>query len=345
MTRLLTTADLNRTVLARQMLLERSALPLHRVVERMAGVQAQYAPSAYIGLWSRAAGFHRELLTSALERRSIVQATVMRGTIHLVSRADYWPLTEASRPARQDSWIRTWGGNLDLAKIVGLAGELESLLADGPMKRREIVETLAITSEIWNGVVNWVDLVRVPPSGTWDSRRADLYGLASWWVGQSGSDSASGRDLLVRRYLSGFGPASRQDISAFTMLPLSQVDQILDRLRTRRFITEAGDELLDVPGAPIVEGDVGAPVRFIGHWDAILLIHCRRADVLPEEHRTRIFHTKAPQSFATYLVDGRVRGTWRERDGQVELDEFEPIPRRFRSELAEERRQLEALLR
>ncbi|HET9260155.1 MAG TPA: crosslink repair DNA glycosylase YcaQ family protein, partial [Acidimicrobiia bacterium] len=89
----------------------------------------------------------------------------------------------------------------------------------------------------------------------------------------------------------------------------------------------------------------GAPVRFIGHWDAILLIHCRRADVLPEEHRTRIFHTKAPQSFATYLVDGRVRGTWRERDGQVELDEFEPIPRRFKSELAEERRQLEALLR
>ncbi|MFZ0015031.1 MAG: winged helix DNA-binding domain-containing protein [Acidimicrobiia bacterium] len=345
MTRDLSPTDLNRTVLARQLLLDRSALPLHRVVERMAGVQAQYAPSAYIGLWSRVTGFQRRDLTSALERRAVVQATVMRGTIHLVSRSDFWPLTEASRIPRRNAWDRTFGRTHDVGKIMALASEVEAFLADGPRKRRDIIDALGIDSEIWNGVVNWVDLVRIPPSGTWEARRADLYGLAESWVGGNDTLPAVGRDLLVRRYLSGFGPASRGDIQAFTLLTLDDIDGSLSRLRTRRRTTRQGHELIDLSGAPIVTGDAAAPVRFIGNWDALLLVHARRAGILPEEHRTRIFHTKTPHSFATFIVDGRVRGTWREEDGRVVLDRFQPVPRRFERALTEERRRLEDFLR
>ena len=343
--RRLTSSDLNRTVLTRQMLLKRARSPLPRIVERMAGVQAQYVPSAYIGLWSRVADFARSDLTSALQRRLLIQATVMRGTIHLVSRVEFWPLVEASRAARQDGWVRAWGARQDVVEIQRLAREVENLLADGQKKRKEILDELGIDSETWNGIVNWVDLVRVPPSGTWESRRADLYGLASAWVGPNESDLRTGRDLLVRRYLTGFGPATRQDIQAFTMMSLAAIDETLGRLRTRRFASENGDELWDVPGAPVAAGDAPAPARFIGNWDAILLVHCRRAEVLPEEHRPLIFHVRAPQSFATFLVDGKVRGTWREEGGKVELDRFEPIPRRFSRDLAEEKRRLEAFLR
>src|SRR3712207_9590825 len=66
----------------------RSGLP--RALERVAGLQAQYAPSMYVGLWSRVEGFARDALTRALERRTVIQGTLMRVTIHLVSRADYW---------------------------------------------------------------------------------------------------------------------------------------------------------------------------------------------------------------------------------------------------------------
>jgi hypothetical protein len=93
--RILTQRELNRAVLARQLLLERARLPLPRAVERMGGIQAQYAPSAYIALWSRLDGFEREQLTHALERRSLVQATVLRGTIHIVSRREFWPWRSA----------------------------------------------------------------------------------------------------------------------------------------------------------------------------------------------------------------------------------------------------------
>ncbi len=84
--RVLTQRELNRAVLARQLLLERARLPIPRALERVAGLQTQYAPSGYVGLWTRLESFARDDLTKALDRRSVVQATLMRTTIHLVLR-------------------------------------------------------------------------------------------------------------------------------------------------------------------------------------------------------------------------------------------------------------------
>jgi hypothetical protein len=63
-------------------------------------------------------------------------------------------------------------------------------------------------------------------------------------------------------------------------------------------------------------------VRFLPTWDAVLLAHARRALILPEAHRPRIFNTKMPQSIGTFLVDGAVAGTWRP-DGTI--DAFEDL--------------------
>src|SRR4029453_7463673 len=104
--RVVTRDELNRALLARQLLLERRRLPLPRAVEQVGGLQTQYAPSGYIGLWSRVAGFERDALTRALERRSLVQATLMRNTIHVVSRSDFCALVLAVRSERM-AWSRS----------------------------------------------------------------------------------------------------------------------------------------------------------------------------------------------------------------------------------------------
>src|SRR5438132_6051459 len=102
--RVLSQRELNRALLARQLLLERSSLPLARALERMGGLQMKYAPSGYIGLWTRLEAFERVALTRALERRTVVQGTLMRVTIHLVSARDFPLFAAGVRQARREWW-------------------------------------------------------------------------------------------------------------------------------------------------------------------------------------------------------------------------------------------------
>jgi hypothetical protein len=328
-------------VLARQGLLGRASVPIPRMLERMAGLQAQYAPSMYIGLWSRLEGFERDALTRALERRGVIQGTLMRSTIHLVSAADYWPLAVAVRGARRAHWLRTGRREVGEAEIEAAADRLREALASGAtLRRKELDELLGKPAARGAGL--WLDLVRAPPSGTWERRRADLYALAEDWLPPVAIGEEDAVEHLVRRYLGGFGPATRNDVASFTGLPMGALAPVLDRIELRRFRSEDDQTLLDLPGAPLPDPATPAPVRFLPTFDASLLVHARRTGVLPEAHRPRIFHTKAPQSFPTFLVDGAVAGTWRYERGAVELEPFERIDAAARRELAAEAERLAA---
>lgn len=149
---------------------------------------------------------------------------------------------------------------------------------------------------------------------------------------------------LVRRYLAGFGPASRADIAAWSGVPAAQLDPALERLPLRRLRDEQGGEILDLQRAPLPDASTSAPVRFLPTWDAVLLVHARRARVLPEEYRPLVFDITNPASVPTFPVDGRVAGTWRHEGGRLRLQPFEPIPRAHRHELDPEARRLRAFL-
>jgi Winged helix DNA-binding domain len=338
--RVLTQRELNRALLARQLLLERARLPLPRAVERMGGIQAQYAPSSYVGLWSRLEGFERDALTRALEARTLVQATAMRNTIHVLSREDYWPLVLAIREERL-AWSRRVQ-KPDERELERAAARLREFLAPGPRRQAEIVDALG--REVWRpGIGIRVDLVRVPPSGTWERRRADLFGLAEQWVGPEPElDHEQAARHLVRRYLGAFGPALRTDIADWAGMRVGTLERALDRMRLRRFRDEQGRELLDLPSARLPDPETPAPPRLLPVWDATLLVHARRTGILPEEYRPRIFNTRTPHSFNTFLLDGAVAGTWRHENGRIALEPFGRIPRAARAELEEEAERLAA---
>jgi Winged helix DNA-binding domain len=337
--RVLTQRELNRALLARQLLLERRRMSIPKALERIAGIQAQYAPAIYVGLWSRLEGLERDAVTRALERRSAIQATMMRATIHVVSKADYWPLTAAIRRPRLAWWERVHP-NADPREMRAAARKLRRFLADGPRKRKEVEEHLGRDKAL--GIGAYVDLVRVPPSGTWEQRRADLHGLAEDWVGPDTADEDDGLELLIRRYLGGFGPANPIDIADFGGVPIKAVRRTLERMPLRRFQDEDGKELVDLPRAPLPDPDTPAPPRFLPVWDATLLVHARRTQILPEEHRSKVFHVKTPHSVNTFLLDGQVAGTWRFENGKIELDAFDGIPRKHRRALDDEARRLAA---
>jgi hypothetical protein len=337
--RVLSRRDLNRTLLARQLLLERAKLPIPEAVEQIAGLQTQYAPSGYVGLWTRLAGFERDALTRALEDRSVVQATLMRVTIHIVSAREFWRYAAGVRQARRTAVLRASGLARNEEAMVDAAGRMRVELQAGPKTVKELgplatgfVGTLGL----------WVDLVRVPPSGTWERRRADRLGLAHDWIAAEDVSEAEGLAHLVRAYLRGFGPASWRDIASWAGISVTDAKRGGAALDLARYWDEAGRELVDLAGAAIADRDVPAPVRFLPHWDANLLVHARRTDLLPEVFRPRVFSIRNPFSVGAYLVDGVVAGAWSVRDGRIELDPFEPLNAKDRRAVETEREALEA---
>jgi hypothetical protein len=334
--RVLTQRELNRALLARQLLLERVDQPIPTVLERICGIQNQYAPNAYIRLWSTIRDFRRHDLTRAYEKGSVLQGTLMRGTIHTVSAADYRLFAAAIRRPLQ-AWARRAYRAEDPDRDA-LVARVRDALRGRAVGRPELMELRQGASpSAWGTIDTDVELLRVPPSGTWDRRRAHTFGLAADVLGDSEPpDSEAALEHLIRRYLGGFGPASPNDIAAFTGIPATDLKPALARMALRHFVDERGKELLDVEDGPLPPSDAPAPVRFLPTWDATLLVHARRTGILDEAYRKIIFSTKIPPSFPTFLVDGRVAGTWKHADGRIVVDEFEPISKSARRELDDE---------
>jgi hypothetical protein len=333
----LTQRALNRALLAGQLLLERSSLGIAEAVEQVGGLQMQYAPSGYVGLLTRLSGFARDDLTRALLDRSVVQATLMRTTIHLASARESWLYAAAIRESRR-AWLRRTDRSLDEAAVSALVADLRAALADGPRDARELGD---LGSGFLGRLGVWVDLVRVPPSGTWERRRADRLAFADAWLGPDDATEEAGLAHLVRAYLGGFGPAPWRDIASWAGISVADAKRGGAELDLVRSEDGQGRELLDIRGAPLPDPDTPAPARFLPHWDADLLVHARRTGVLPEEHRPRVFSSRNPFSMGTYLVDGRVVGGWSVRDGRVVLEPFEAVSARDRDAIETEREALE----
>jgi hypothetical protein len=320
---------LNRTLLARQHLLERAIADPIAVMESMGGIQMQYAPAGYIGLWSRTRDFTRPMLTQALEERRAIQGTMLRATIHTVSVADYWPMMAGVRRVNREWYARAQAREIGSTDMPAVAIAIREELSDGPLRMAELTRRIVARgfperATAW--AATWVDMVRVPPSGTWERRRADLYALADRWLPSTrevGEDE--GIRHLIGRYLGAFGPAPLADIANWMGLTAGQMRHVAEAMDLRYYRDEHGRALVDLADGRLADDDTPAPPRFLPVWDATLLVHARRTGILPEVHRSRIFNTKTPHSVNTMLVDGQVAGSWRYEDGEIRLDPFAPL--------------------
>ena len=156
------------------------------------------------------------------------------------------------------------------------------------------------------------------------------------------SSEAEAMIETVRSYLRGFGPATKAEIADWIGVPPTPVEAALKRIELRRFQGPDGQELVDLPRAPLPDPETPAPVRFLPVWDSTLLAHARRTQILPDEHRSKVFSTKTPQSVATFAVNGAVAGTWPYEKGRVRTEPFGRLDAATRRELAAEAERLTA---
>jgi hypothetical protein len=331
--RVLTLVELNRATLARQLLLERRRIGAVRAVERLAGMQAQWPPSPYIGLWSRSVRFRPDSLELAVRAGEIIKPTLMRGTLHLVSTRDYPMLYAALRD------MPTWYGDSHLAVALRHVDAVRSLAPITHNEGLAYLERAGIEDDVdrrrtFHAVRRRAHLLHTPDSALWRGRPQGLFYAQA--VPES-IDVVPARTELVRRYLGAFGPGSRADIASWSGLRVADVAGAIDALEPlRRFRAESGRELLDLPRAPLPPAETPAPVRFLPKWDNTLFAHADRARVLPDELRKAVVAADGDVT-QVFLVGGFAAGSWSyDKRGKVTTVPFAPLPRAARRAVDDE---------
>jgi Winged helix DNA-binding domain len=314
---------LGRATLERQLLLRRWDLPVAEAVERLGGLNAQDPEPPYLALWARLAGFEHDTLTRVLNDRGVVRSTLLRGTQHLVAAADclaWRPLLQPLLDRIQRSGFGRATAGVDLEQLAAAA---RWLLTEQPLTRPELGRLLA---RRWPdrepGALAWsaqylLPLVHPPPSGTWGRHGPTPYVLAESWLGRP-LPAAPSPEGMVERYLAAFGPASVNDLQAWS--GLTRLREPVERLGAalRPFRDEHGRQLYDLPDAPRPDPDTPAPPRLLPAFDNLLLAHADRSRVMTDEHRRRVSYGAVVEP--SVLVDGRVVAVWRtlrEHDGAV----------------------------
>jgi hypothetical protein len=338
--RVLTLRELNRAVLARQLLLERKRLSPVAVIERLVGMQAQWPPAPYVGIWTRTTGFKRRTLERELAKGTVLKATVMRQTLHLVTPSDY-ALVRAAMSENNFPW------ETPIAKQ--LAPVVRKLAAGGPVVSADAIAHLEKhhrTSGIsarraWQAARMRAHLVHHHETALWHARPVGRFVLLDE---PEPLVPLEARAEMIRRYLAAFGPSSLRDIGQWSMIHMPELKASLAELEPlRRFRDEQGRELYDVPRAPLPDPDMPAPVRFLPKWDNVLLAWADRTRILPEPYRKKVIRMNGDVA-QTFLVDGFVAGTWEADGGRVVTKPFSKLPRLAQRELKEESERLEAFL-
>ena len=336
---------LNRAFLARQMLLEREKTTAVAAVERLVGMQAQVARPPFVGLWTRLLDFRRNELVDALHARSLVRATSLRATLHLMSAADYAAMRGALQPMLtrgMQSVLRDRSLGLDVEKLDAEARKFFTrspatfdALRDHLKKKFPTVDERAMGYT----VRTHVPLVQVPTDAQWGFPAAADFALADRWLSKKISTRPTSPEAIVLRYLAAFGPATPSDAQAWS--GMGGLREVFESLRPSlvTFQDERKRELFDLPNAPRPGADADAPLRFIPDFDNLVLSHDDRSRIMANEHRSRVT-LKNLQVRATFLVDGVVAGTWKSerkrKTAVLVIEPFGAIPKRTRTALEEE---------
>jgi hypothetical protein len=346
--RVLTDRELNRALLARQFLLKRAALSPATAVERLAGLQAQWAPAPYVGLWSRLAKFSIADLEHALAARTVVKATLMRGTLHLVSATDYPAFSVATTRARPERWAPATRRLAD-ADTIHRATIKYARTARTREALAVFLETQGVAPDLARPMLWWLIashgwLVHVPPSGRWAHRlTGDLIAADAWIRSARQPELEAALRVTVQRHLGAFGPATVDDISSWSSIRTPAIRAALEALGpgVRTFTDPRGRTLYDLNGAPLPGADTPAPVRFLPKWDSVLLAYAppERVRILTEAHRKTVIGKNGDVA-QTILVDGMVAGTWsvisKTREATVAVTPFGRVAKADRVALLEE---------
>src|SRR5258708_2210882 len=297
-----------------------------RVCGDICGAQAQLMSAAEIALWARVRNLRRDAIRSALwEKRTLVKTLLMRQTLHLIPAADFPFVITAIRDSRVAAVLRVMARfGITESEVETLNSAAVDALASGPKTKRELTEQLEPT---WNKKLRyWMTgasngfrsavvegLVCYGPS---QGNEVTFVRTDLWLPSYKKMAVADAQHLLFPRYLPPNGPASVQDFSRWSGIPMPRVKLIREQLR---------DELVELGPANslLLKEDYRelksmAPASktacLLPGFDSYVLGHALKDHLIEPGYYKQVYRNQGWIS-PVILVDGRIDGTWSHRIG------------------------------
>jgi hypothetical protein len=301
-----------------------------QVVRRICGLHAQVQSSAELTLWARTDAVGRDVVARALwDERSLVRTWAMRGTLHLLAADELglWVGAQAALKPRYEtaSWRKAFG--MSSAEAVAVLDAIRDALDGPPLTRAELGDAVgarlgdARLGEAVRGSFGTMpklaafrgDVCFAKPAGQKVRfTRPDLW-LGPW---EPVAPARAALAEVLRRYLSVYGPATREDFARWFGMPSAA--------QAGRELKALGDDVVEVTigshgagwmlAADVAGAAAARPrgtVALLPGFDQYVVAAPRGASaVLADEHRGRVYR---PQGWLSpvLLVDGRIEGVWR----------------------------------
>ncbi len=303
------------------------------VVRRLAGVQAQVASAAELALAVRGGGAP----AAALAGGGLVKTWAMRGTLHLLPRAEapaYLALCATIRNWEKPSWTRAFGTTP--AELEAIAEVAREVLDGAALTREELTEAVLertgsthLREALGSG---WGTLLK--PLAWWGvlchgpSRGAKVTFTSPALGPLPGVEDAA--RTVLRAYLGAHGPATPLGFDAWLMRKTSRKSDVrrwfaaLDGELTA--VSVEGEEMYALTSDldELLATDPAPAVRLLGPFDQyVLAAGTDAAYLIPPARRSEV--SRAAGWIAPVVLHrGRVAGTWDPETGTASL--WEEVP-------------------
>jgi uncharacterized protein YcaQ len=343
------------------------------VVDDMTGAQAQLLSAAQLSLWSRVRDLRIADVEEAFSHRALVKAACMRQTLFLVP-ARQLAVFVRGTARRAEKEIRWALGKGVPGRVLEAVIEATLNALNQPLTRPEIAERVSQALGVQRRAIpggGWGRRTKVAavPVGELTYPVVDLLHLAAargvvcygpdrgneptfiradaWIPHWQDVSRERAEELLLRKYLRAFGPATATDFALWTGMTIREAREIWGReqadlasVNVEGWNGEILREDLDV----LAHAEFERPlVRFLPYFDSFLLGHKEREHLVAMEHQAKVYRAQGWIS-PVILVDGRAAAVWKHvREGdrfQVKVANFGSISSRIGSAIREEAQDL-----
>lgn len=332
------------------------------ISQDICGVQAQMMSAAEMQLWARRHDLARAAIQSALwKKRSLVKTYGMRGTLHLLPAADFSMYINALKSSVIESTRRIMARfGITAKEIEGLHEAALEVLRAGPLTKGELIARVkpqvsrklrALMTQFWNifrSAFTEGLLCYGPESG----KTAVFIRVDQWLPRQKEIPELEAQQMLLRRYLRAYGPATLQDFSKWTGLRMSEAKAVWATMQDEFIEVSIEGEtaflLRDDHDQLAISSHDGHILRLLPHFDPYLLAHADKNHLVSSFHYKRVYRNQGWIS-PVILLDGRVIGVWSYARGPkrwlLEIEPFEKISKTIHAKIEEEAASLGNFLR